>query len=128
MIGFAFLCMFGSLAQVPEPSISNIMPAKYVADAAEQLTGHRAHMTKEIRLQAGTRLASPAVTLRIVRDETCILRQANEEKTLRCSARRGARPLTFKSSRPAAPSACAMLRRDHAKAVGSQLTYHGVGG
>jgi regulator of RNase E activity RraA len=46
------------------------VPAKYVADAAEQLTGHRAHMTNEIRLLAGTRLAGPAVTLRIVRDET----------------------------------------------------------
>lgn len=70
MIAFSFLWMFGSLAQVPESSSSKILPAKYVADAAEQLTGRRAHMTNEIRLLAGTRLAGPAVTLRIVRDET----------------------------------------------------------
>jgi len=44
--------------------------AKYVADAAEQLTGQRAHMTSEIRLLAGERIAGPAVTMRIVRDET----------------------------------------------------------
>jgi 4-hydroxy-4-methyl-2-oxoglutarate aldolase len=40
-----------------------------VSDAAEHLTGHRAHMTNEIRLLAGERLAGPAVTLRLVRDE-----------------------------------------------------------
>ena len=40
-----------------------------VADAAEHLTGQRAHMTHEIRLIAGARLAGPAITLRLVRDD-----------------------------------------------------------
>jgi len=40
-----------------------------VADAAEKLTGHRAHMTNEIHLLAGTRLAGPAITMRVVRDD-----------------------------------------------------------
>lgn len=44
-----------------------------VADAAEGLTGHRAHMSDEIRLLAGTKLAGPALTLRIVRDDSASL-------------------------------------------------------
>lgn len=56
--------------QAPAPANEDILPAKYVADAAEQLTGRRAHMTNEIHLLAGTALAGPAVTLRIVRDES----------------------------------------------------------
>jgi regulator of RNase E activity RraA len=43
--------------------------AKPVADAAERLTGHRAHMSDDIRLLAGTRLSGPALTLRFVRDD-----------------------------------------------------------
>ena len=50
-------------AQVPEFTSSD------VADAAEKLTSHRAHMTNEIRLLAGARLAGPVITLRLVRDE-----------------------------------------------------------
>ena len=44
-----------------------------MADAAERLTGHRASMTNEIHLLAGTRLAGPAITLRVVRDERASL-------------------------------------------------------
>jgi 4-hydroxy-4-methyl-2-oxoglutarate aldolase len=40
-----------------------------VADATEKLIGRRAHMTSEIRLLAGTRIAGPAITLRLVRDD-----------------------------------------------------------
>jgi regulator of RNase E activity RraA len=50
-------------AQSPELTSSS------VSEAVEQLTGHRAHMTNEIRLLAGSHLAGPAVTLRLVRDE-----------------------------------------------------------
>src|SRR5687767_8974542 len=41
-----------------------------VADAAERITGQRAHMSGDIRLVAGQRLVGPAVTMRAVRDET----------------------------------------------------------
>jgi 4-hydroxy-4-methyl-2-oxoglutarate aldolase len=40
-----------------------------VADAAERITGKRAHMSGDIRLLAGQRLVGPAVTMRAVRDE-----------------------------------------------------------
>jgi regulator of RNase E activity RraA len=40
-----------------------------VSEAVEQLTGHRAHMTNDIRLLAGAGFAGPAVTMRLVRDE-----------------------------------------------------------
>ena len=63
--------LFGSLfclltvlhAYAPELASSD------VADAAEHLTGQRAHMTHEIRLIAGRRLEGPAITLRLVRDD-----------------------------------------------------------
>jgi regulator of RNase E activity RraA len=41
-----------------------------LSEGAEQIAGKRAHMTGEIRLLAGGRLAGPAVTIRLVRDET----------------------------------------------------------
>jgi regulator of RNase E activity RraA len=41
-----------------------------VADAAERLTGQRAHMTQKIRLIAGRRLEGRAITIRLVRDDT----------------------------------------------------------
>jgi regulator of RNase E activity RraA len=44
-----------------------------VADAAERVTGRRAHMGGAIRLLAGTRVAGPAVTLHIVRDDSASL-------------------------------------------------------
>ena len=40
------------------------------ADAAERLTGRRAHMGEEIRQLSGTTLNGRALTLRIVRDDT----------------------------------------------------------
>jgi regulator of RNase E activity RraA/ketosteroid isomerase-like protein len=40
-----------------------------VADAAEALTTRRAHMTHEIRRLSGVRVAGPAVTLRLTRDD-----------------------------------------------------------
>lgn len=40
-----------------------------VADAGEQLTGHRVHLSDQIRLLAGDRAEGPAVTLRLIRDE-----------------------------------------------------------
>jgi regulator of RNase E activity RraA len=43
------------------------------ADAAERISGHRAHMTGEIHRLAGTRVAGPAITLRIVRDDNASL-------------------------------------------------------
>ena len=43
------------------------------ADAAERISGHRAHMTGEIHRLAGTRVVGPAVTLRIVRDDNASL-------------------------------------------------------
>ena len=49
------------------------MPVEFtssdVADATEALTGQRAHMTHEIRRLSGVRVAGPAVTLRLTRDE-----------------------------------------------------------
>ena len=67
---FAFAAALA--AQAPDPAKPNpeVFTAKYVADATEQLTGRRAHMTTDIHLLAGARLSGPAVTLQIVRDET----------------------------------------------------------
>src|SRR5687768_14646504 len=63
LIGLFALFLPTVSAQVPEFTSSD------VADAAEKLTGRRAHMTNEIRLLTGTRLAGPAITLRLVRDD-----------------------------------------------------------
>ncbi len=41
-----------------------------IADAAERITGRRAHMSADIRLLAGQRLVGPAITMRAVRDDT----------------------------------------------------------
>ena len=41
-----------------------------IADAAERITGRRAHMSADIRLLAGQRVAGPAITMRAVRDDT----------------------------------------------------------
>jgi len=40
-----------------------------VSEAVEQITGHRAHMTNDIHLLAGSGFIGPAVTMRLVRDE-----------------------------------------------------------
>jgi regulator of RNase E activity RraA len=71
-IAFSMFFLSALIAQAPHSGVSAANPvpgAKYAADAAEQLSCRRAHMTDEIRLLAGHRLAGPAVTLRIVRDD-----------------------------------------------------------
>jgi regulator of RNase E activity RraA len=57
------LACAGLNAQVADLSSSAI------SEGVEQLNGRRAHMTGEIRLMAGGRVAGPAVTIRLVRDE-----------------------------------------------------------
>ena len=41
-----------------------------VADATERDTGHRAHMGLEMKRLAGEQLVGPAITIRVVRDDT----------------------------------------------------------
>jgi 4-hydroxy-4-methyl-2-oxoglutarate aldolase len=41
-----------------------------VADATERTTGRRAHMSTDIRLLSGERIAGPAITIRAVPDDT----------------------------------------------------------
>ncbi len=60
---FPFLLVTALSAQSPALSSSS------VSEAVEQLVGHRAHMTNDIRLLAGTGFSGPAVTMRLVRDE-----------------------------------------------------------
>src|SRR5829696_8701482 len=70
LIGYGFLLI--GLFAIFLPSVSAQVPeftSSDVADAAEKLTGRRAHMTNEIHLLTGTRLAGPAITLRLVRDD-----------------------------------------------------------
>src|SRR5262245_30737823 len=43
------------------------------ADAAERLSGRRAHMSGDIKRLAGGRMSGPAVTLGIVRDDAASL-------------------------------------------------------
>jgi regulator of RNase E activity RraA len=64
LVGSLF-CLL-TVLQASDPDISS----SDIADAAEHLTGQRAHMTHEIHLIAGARLAGPAVTLRLVRDDS----------------------------------------------------------
>jgi len=67
---FLLISIFASGAGRNKLSARRIeLTSSDVADAAERLTGHRASMTNEIHLLAGTRLAGPAITLRVVRDE-----------------------------------------------------------
>jgi regulator of RNase E activity RraA len=63
VIGSLLLFLPASSAQGPE------LTSSAVADAAEQLSGHRVHMSNEIRLLSGFRLAGPAITLQLVPDE-----------------------------------------------------------
>src|SRR5580700_8915936 len=60
---FLLLIAANLRAQAPE------LTSGSVADAAQQLTGRAAHMNGGIHLIAGTRLAGPAVTLGLVRDD-----------------------------------------------------------
>jgi regulator of RNase E activity RraA len=59
-------------AQSPEYTSSS------VADATEQLTARRPHMTGEIHLLSGARITGPAVTMLLVRDEKASLIQAGQ--------------------------------------------------
>ena len=65
LIGSLFVFFF--LAAL-SPQVTELTSSS-VSEAVEQLAGQRAHMTNEIHLLAGTRLAGPAVTMRLVRDE-----------------------------------------------------------
>src|SRR6185369_12987531 len=69
-----FLFSVLSLGRAPKtPAQRLAATSSDVADAAEKMTGRRAHMTSEIRLLAGRRLAGPAITLRVVRDDSASL-------------------------------------------------------
>jgi regulator of RNase E activity RraA len=71
---FSTGCLFLLVAaQSPAAALRTDFTSSDVADAAERLTGRRAHMSEEIRLLAGVRLAGPAVTMRIVRDDSASL-------------------------------------------------------
>jgi regulator of RNase E activity RraA len=59
----SFLLVTALSAQVLELSSSS------VSEAVEQLVGRRAHMTNDIHMLSGARIAGPAVTMRLVRDE-----------------------------------------------------------
>ena len=61
--GLLLLFSLALPAQVLEVSSSAL------SEGAEQVAGKRVHMTGEIRQLAGARLAGPAVTIRLVRDE-----------------------------------------------------------
>ena len=50
-----------------------------LSEGAEQVVGKRAHMTGEIRVLAGGRLAGPAATIRLVRDGAASATQAGLE-------------------------------------------------
>jgi 4-hydroxy-4-methyl-2-oxoglutarate aldolase len=59
------LAMSGTtVAQEPAFSSSD------AADAAERVSGRRAHMGADVRRIAGTRMAGPAITMRLVRDDS----------------------------------------------------------
>ena len=71
---FFLILIFASCAENNKLSAQRIeYTSSDVADAAERLTGHRASMTNEIHLLAGSRLVGPAITLRVVRDEKASL-------------------------------------------------------
>ena len=61
------LCVATASAQTPRFTSSD------AADAAERRVGHSVHMTPEIRLLAGERLEGPAITMRLVRDDSASL-------------------------------------------------------
>jgi 4-hydroxy-4-methyl-2-oxoglutarate aldolase len=58
------------------PAQSLEISSSALSEGAEQVVGKRAHMTGEIRLLAGTRLSGPAVTIRLVPDETASATEA----------------------------------------------------
>lgn len=62
----AALCMSPVLLQAQSVRVSS----SDVADAAERIAGRRTHMDGSVRQIAGARLEGPAVTMRIVRDDS----------------------------------------------------------
>jgi len=65
MIGSLLLLLIVTALSAQGPELSS----SSVSEAVEQLVGHRAHMTNDIRLLAGASFSGPAVTMRLVRDE-----------------------------------------------------------
>lgn len=64
-----------SLAATAAVQASDVASAD-VADAAERIIDRRAHMTHEIQRLAGRRMTGPAVTLRLVRDDSASAAEA----------------------------------------------------
>lgn len=65
-VGFAVAILSAAVLQVQGAGYTS----SDVADAAERLTGRRAHMGNEMRHLSGATLNGRAITLRIVRDDT----------------------------------------------------------
>jgi regulator of RNase E activity RraA len=64
------IAIFASNAERNKLSAQRIeFTSSDVSDAAERITGHRASMINDIHLIAGRRLAGPAITMRVVRDD-----------------------------------------------------------
>ncbi len=68
--GLLLVGALGIPAQIADVSSSAI------SEGAEQITGKRAHMAGEIRLLSGARFAGPAVTVRLVRDDSASATEA----------------------------------------------------
>lgn len=51
---------------VPTHALGRLYLSPDIADAAQEVTGRRAHMTNDIRMLVGERLIGPAMTLRFV--------------------------------------------------------------
>lgn len=66
LVRFLLPLLFTGVLHAQSPAFTS----SDVADAAERLTGSRAHMSREIRLLSGAGLAGPAITLRVLRDDT----------------------------------------------------------
>jgi 3-hexulose-6-phosphate synthase/6-phospho-3-hexuloisomerase len=62
-----------AVSQAPAASRSPDFTSSDLADAAERLTGRRSHMSGAIHLLAGKGLAGPAITMRLVRDDSASL-------------------------------------------------------
>jgi hypothetical protein len=63
---FVFALVFAPVALAQDMTQ---LSSSAISEAVEQLTSQRAHMVADIRLLSGRRLAGPAVTLHLVRDD-----------------------------------------------------------
>lgn len=70
--GLVLPLLLVAIVNARDPEVSS----SAVSEAVEQLTGHRAHMTNEVRFVVGSPFAGPAVTLRLVRDDTASATEA----------------------------------------------------